>query len=207
MRRGDLIIGADGGAARVTNRGMVPGVVIGDMDSLPDGTLDELDDEVEFVEHPRAKDETDLELALRYAARHGAQEIVVLGALGGRLDHTLSNVLLLALPELEGITVRIVHDGEEAILVRGGEKVTLRGGKGDLVSLLPWGGDARGVTTDGMAWPLAGATLRFAFSRGVSNVMTGPEARIEVGEGYLLVVHGAPPENGAHAMEARKEIE
>ncbi|MGD8397852.1 MAG: thiamine diphosphokinase [Anaerolineae bacterium] len=195
MQRGDLIVAADGGAARILSQGLVPHIVIGDMDSLPDSARSKLDDGVEIVEHPRAKDETDLELALTYAAQRGVQEIVVLGALGGRLDHTLSNVLLLALPKLESITVRIVQGAEEAILVRGGEEISLQGSKGDVVSLLPWGGDARGVTTDGLAWPLERVTLHFAFSRGVSNVMTGPEARIGVEGGYLLVIHGPSPED------------
>jgi thiamine pyrophosphokinase len=67
---------------------------------------------------------------------------------------------------------------------------------GDLVSLLPLGGDARGVTTTGLAWALKGDTLRFGFSRGVSNEMTSHEARIEIDEGLLLVVHGPSPGSG-----------
>ncbi len=187
---GDLIIGADGGAARALAWGLVPGVVVGDLDSLTEEEQQELQAHgCRFIVHPRAKDETDLELALSYAAHQGAREIVVIGALGGRLDHLLANVLLLALPELEGVSVRIVDGRQEARLIRGGEAVTLSGQPGDLVSLLPVGGDARGVTTAGLAWPLAGETLRFGFSRGVSNEMTGPVARVEVEEGYLLVVH------------------
>jgi len=195
IRPGDLIVGADGGAGRALAHGLVPDVVVGDMDSTPAEVLAALAaQQVELVRHPRAKDETDLELALCYAAGQGAEEIVVLGALGGRLDHTLSNVLLLALPELEGVTVRIVHGREEVLLARSGERVPLLGESGDVVSLLPLGGDVHGVTTSGLLWPLDHETLRFAFSRGVSNVLTGREAWIEVEEGYLVVVHGAPPE-------------
>jgi thiamine pyrophosphokinase len=192
-RDGDLIIGADGGAARALAWGLLPHLVVGDMDSLPD------EDRValavrgcQFVEHPRAKDETDLELALTYAVGEGAQEIVVLGALGGRLDHTLANVLLLTLPVLEGVSTRIVNGGEESLLVRGGEVVRLEGHPGDLVSLLPLGGDVHGVTTAGLAWALKGDRLRFGFSQGVSNEMTGTVARVEVEDGFLLVVHGPP---------------
>lgn len=195
IQPGDLIVAADGGAARALARGLVPDVVVGDMDSVPAEVLAMLEAEhVELVRHPRAKDETDLELALCYAAHQGIKEIVVLGALGGRLDHTLSNVLLLALPELNGVTVRIVRGGEEALLVRDGERAALHGQAGDVVSLLPWGGDVRGVTTSGLEWPLEHDTLRFAFSRGVSNVMTGEEAWIEVAEGELMVVRSPAPE-------------
>jgi thiamine pyrophosphokinase len=195
VRDGDWIIGADGGAASAVAWGLAPQTVIGDMDSLPAVDRAALAARgCQFIEHPRAKDETDLELALTYAAQEGAQEIIVLGALGGRLDHTLANVLLLTLPKLEGISIRIADGREEALLVRGGEAVRLQGSPGDLVSLLPLGGDARGITTRGLAWGLQGDTLRFGFSRGVSNEQTSPEARIEVEDGCLLIVHGPSPE-------------
>jgi thiamine pyrophosphokinase len=194
VRDGDWIIGADGGAGRALAWGLVPHLVIGDMDSLPDEDQSVLKARgCRFVEHPRAKDETDLELALRYAAREGAHEIVVLGALGGRLDHTLANVLLLTLPVLDGVSVRIADGVGETLLLRGGRSVTLRGSAGDLVSLLPLGGDAKGVTTSGLVWVLQGDRLRFGFSRGVSNEMTSDKARIELEDGLLLVVHGPSP--------------
>ncbi|MBN1657116.1 MAG: thiamine diphosphokinase [Anaerolineae bacterium] len=198
LRPGDLIVAADGGASRAMARGLLPDVVVGDLDSTPADVLAALEAQpVEIVRHPRAKDETDLELALCYAAGQSADEIVVLGALGGRLDHTLSNLLLLALPELKEVAVRIVRGAEEAVLVRSGERVALHGQPGDVVSLLPWGGDVRGVTTSGLTWPLAHEALHFAFSRGVSNVMTGQEAWIEVEEGNLMVVHGPGPAEGS----------
>jgi thiamine pyrophosphokinase len=192
VREEDLIIGADGGAARALAYGLSPDVIIGDMDSFagPPGDLPAVQ-RARLIQHPRAKDETDLELALAYAAQQEIEEIVVLGALGGsRLDHMLSNVLLLAMPALRGRRVLIVHGDQEAMLLRSGEAITLTGRPGDLVSLLPLGGDARGVTTAGLAWPLARDTLRFGQSRGVSNEMSGLEARIELEEGYLWVVHG-----------------
>jgi thiamine pyrophosphokinase len=192
----DRIIGVDGGAARALAWGLVPDLVIGDMDSLPEEDRAALEAQgCRFVVHPRAKDETDLELALTHAAEQGAREILILAALGGRLDHTLANLLLLALPALAGVQVRIVEGAQEALLVRGGGAATIEGQPGDLVSLLPLGGDARGVRTEGLAWALEGDTLRFGYSRGVSNKMTGPAARVEVEAGYLAVVHG--PEPGA----------
>jgi thiamine pyrophosphokinase len=194
VREGDWIIGANGGAARALDWGLLPDLVIGDMDSLPEEARAVLAAEgCRFIEHPRAKDETDLELALVHAVQEGAREIVVLGALGGRLDHALANILLLALPSLAGVPVRIAEGDQQALLVRGGEAVELEGAAGDLVSLVPLGGDARDVTTRGLAWALTGDTLRFGSSRGVSNEMTLSKAGIQVGEGQLLIVHGPPP--------------
>jgi thiamine pyrophosphokinase len=113
---GDWIIGADGGAAQALAWGLVPHLVIGDMDSLPGEARAALEAQgSRFVVHPRAKDETDLELALTYATQRGAREIVVLGALGGRLDHTLANVLLLALPKLDGVVVRIASHPQRRV--------------------------------------------------------------------------------------------
>ncbi len=194
VRSGDWIIGADGGAAQAIAWGLLPDLVIGDLDSLPEAARSSLEAAgCQFVEHPRAKDETDLELALQYAVRAGAQDIVVLGALGGRLDHTMANVLLLALPSLAGVSVRIAAGDQQMLLARGGETVHLEGAAGDLVSLLPLGGDALSVSTRGLAWRLQRDTLRFGASRGVSNEMTSGEAEIQVDDGLLLIVWGPAP--------------
>jgi thiamine pyrophosphokinase len=161
------------------------------MDSLADEDRAVLQTEgCQFVVHPRAKDQTDLEVALTYAAAEGAREIVVLGAFGGRLDHTLANILLLVLPQLVRVAVWLVDDRQEIVLVQSGQRVTVDGQPRDLVSLLPLAGDASGVTTTGLAWELDGDRLCFGFSRGVSNEMTTSEAGIEVEEGLVLVVHG-----------------
>jgi thiamine pyrophosphokinase len=185
-----LVIGADGGAAQALARGLVPDIVVGDMDSLTAAARADLEARgSRFLVHPRAKDETDLELALTCAVAEGAEQIAILGALGGRLDHTLANLLLLALPQLAACSVRIFDGPEEALLLRGGGRACLHGRPGDLVSLLPLGGDARGVSTAGLAWPLDGESLRFGFSRGVSNEMLAAEAIVALEEGCLLVVH------------------
>jgi thiamine pyrophosphokinase len=195
VRDGDLIIGADGGAVHALKWGLTPHQVIGDMDSLPEETRDALEaQECQFIVHPRAKDETDLELALSFAVKQGAHEIIVLGALGGRLDHALANVLLLALPWLAGISVRIIDGDSEVVLLRSGEAARLEGNPGDLVSLLPLVGEVRGVITSGLAWKLQDDNLYFGATRGVSNEMCSAVAHIEVGQGYLLVVHSPPSE-------------
>jgi thiamine pyrophosphokinase len=192
FKDGDLVIGADGGAARALEWGLVPDLVVGDMDSLAADIQPVLEGRgSEFVIHPRAKDETDLELALTVAVERGAREIIVLGALGGRLDHTLANVLLLALPGLADTLVRIVDGDQQAQLVRDRETVTLAGTPGDIVSLLPLSDEVSGVTTTGLAWALQCDTLNFGFTRGVSNEMVAATANVSIEEGLLLVVHGS----------------
>ena len=144
------------------------------------------------------KDETDLELALRHAARQDATEILILAALGGRLDLTIANLLLLALPELKGRDVRIVAGAQTAFLIRAGhaghggpggnDGALIEGQPGDTVSLIPLGGDAVGVTAEGLEWPLHEDRLRFGPARGVSNVLTAEQARVRVRQGLLLCV-------------------
>ncbi len=186
--RADLLIAADGGARHALALGLTPHVLIGDLDSLGAEQQTRLRAAgTEFIVHPPAKDETDLELALLYAVEQGADPIVVLGALGGRLDQMLANVLLLSLPALDGRDVRIVDDSQSAFVVR--DAATLTGRPGDTVSLIPLGGAARGVTTDGLLYALDDGTLPFGPALGVSNAMTGQRATVCVRDGLLLCVH------------------
>ncbi|MFQ6100297.1 MAG: thiamine diphosphokinase [Anaerolineae bacterium] len=187
LRPDDLIIAADGGAHHALAAGVVPHVVIGDLDSLsPDEQAHGEAAGSQIVRFPPRKDETDLELALLHAAREGATEILILAALGGRLDQTIANVLLLSLPELKGLDVRIVEGAQEAFLIY--DKALIEGQHGDTVSLIPLGGDAVGVTAEGLEWPLHEDTLRFGPARGVSNVLTAEQARVRVRRGTLLCV-------------------
>lgn len=190
----DLVVAADGGARLARALGLVPHIVVGDADSLDDETTRWLGEHrAALLRHPAAKDETDLELALLYAAEAGAEEILVLGALGGRPDHLLANLQLLAHPRLVGRNVRLLGADCEAFLLRGGEQGRVRGRPGDTVSLLPLSGAAGGIHTAGLRWELRGETLRFGIARGVSNEMTAPQAHVRLEKGLLLVVHLVRP--------------
>ncbi|HEU4322649.1 MAG TPA: thiamine diphosphokinase [Roseiflexaceae bacterium] len=187
IAQADLLIAADGGALPLLRAGTPPHVLVGDLDSLDAAALQDLAGRgVEIQRFPRAKDETDFELALLLAAERGADRIDVLGALGGRWDHTLANVALLALPALDGRQTRLLDERQVLFLVRGA--ASLHGRRGDTVSLIPLSGAAGGVTTAGLLYPLSDATLRFEQARGISNVLLEPPARVEVREGMLLVV-------------------
>ena len=195
IRAAGLLVAADGGALPLLRAGLAPSIAIGDMDSIGEDGLAELAARaVELRRYPREKDETDLELALLHAAAAGANEIDVLGALGGRWDHTLANVALLALPELRGRRVRLLADGQTLFAVR--DAAAIEGRRGDPVSLIPLAGAARGVTTAGLLYPLQDATLSFERARGVSNVLIEPPGRVSLREGLLLVVHH--DDGGAH---------
>lgn len=188
VRPDDLIIAVDGGAIVAQQLGLVPQVMVGDMDSVSEGLLSQLEASgCELVDHPERKDETDTELAMRYALQQGASEILLLGATGDRLDHTLANVFLLDVAWQAGVRAKILSGDTEVWLLRGGRELEIHGEPGDIVTLLPVGQDAVGVRSVGLEWALHGDTLRFGPARGVSNVMTAPLAEVALREGVLLV--------------------
>jgi thiamine pyrophosphokinase len=183
----DLVICADGGADNALALGLQPQVVIGDLDSLDSNLQAQLEAEgCQVLAHPARKDETDLELALDYAIEHGVDEILILGALGGRIDQTLANVLLLALTERRHVKARILGGRQEISLISG--KALIEGQVGDTLSLLPLTEKVTGIYTEGLEYPLENDTLYLGPSRGVSNTLTAPQARVRIGQGLLLAV-------------------
>ena len=184
----DALIAADGGTQHILALGLLPSLVIGDLDSLAADNRRRLEgSSVEIRQYPRDKNETDLELALHSALDEGYRSILILAALGGRLDQSLGNLALLTDPSLAEVDVRLDDGIEEVFFVR--KQADIQGRPGDTVSLLPWGSPAGGVTTEGLRWPLRGETLYPDKTRGVSNEMLGETASVTIQSGLLLVVH------------------
>jgi thiamine pyrophosphokinase len=195
------LLAADGGTRHAMALGIVPHVVIGDLDSLDRELRAQLRAAgTQFITHPVDKDETDLELALLHAVERDMDPIIVVAALGLRLDQTIANILLLTMPALEGRDVRLIEGGQTAFIIR--EEATITGEPGDILSLIPLGGPAHGVTIRGCAFPLDRATLPFGPALGVSNRMTAREATVEIEDGLVLCVHIS---NNADAPNASKE--
>lgn len=183
------ILAADGGARQAAHFGLTPQTVIGDMDSLSAAELDDLAARgATLHRYPEEKDETDLELTMLHAAAADVPWIRIIAAIGDRLDQTLGNVYLMALPALAGRDVRMVAGRQEAWLLNPGETV-VHGTQGDTLSLLPLSGAARGVRTENLYYPLRDETLVFGPARGISNVMQTDTARVWLDEGVLLAVH------------------
>ncbi|GAB4423026.1 MAG: thiamine diphosphokinase [Anaerolineales bacterium] len=188
FHKDDFIIAADGGANYLTEMGILPNLLIGDLDSVHAEVLRVLENEaVQIIKHPAGKDETDLELAVYAAVAKDADEILVIGALGGRLDQTLGNLSLLSAPAFAGRRIRLDDGEQEAFFCR--KQVQVRGRSGDTVSLLPWGVPVSGIHTEGLRWPLSNETLYPEKTRGISNALTGESASIQIRSGLLLVIH------------------
>ena len=182
-----FVIAADGGLDRALQLGLRPRVVLGDLDSVSEAALRWAEDEgVRVVRHPAEKDATDLELALDEAVALEARRVLVIASAGGRLDHLLSATLLLAAPAYAGVEIDALVG--EALLHVVRDVRVLAGTPGEILTLVAVGGIARGVVTEGLAYPLRGETLQPSSSRGVSNVFSAPEARVTVERGVVLAI-------------------
>lgn len=185
-----LRIAADGGARHFLAAGLRPHFLVGDLDSLPTVDADALQKSgVVVLRHPARKDATDLELALDVALAQGADEVVVLAALGARWDQTLANMLLLALERYGRVPMRVVEGAQTLRVLRPGRPHQLAGTSGDTLSLIPISGAAAGITTSGLDYPMQHGTLPFGATLGVSNVLTSATASVTFESGLLLAIH------------------
>ena len=188
LRDDDYVICADGGTRHASSLGLKPALVIGDMDSTDSTYLQKLQTKGVPVElFPRDKNETDLELAITRAVELGPKEILIVAALGGRLDQTIANISLLSDLRLSAFNVKLDDGVEETFFCR--DQLQVHGRRGDIISLIPWGGTVSGIRTKSLKWILNNETLYPEKTRGISNEMTDDIADIKISSGMLLVVH------------------
>lgn len=197
MSEADLIIAADSGYNNASRLGVRPGLLLGDLDSIDRKKL--APDELEHIEKiivPAIKDDTDTQLAVDTALERGADEIYIIGGLGGRLDHTLSSVFLLEYIADRGIDA-VMTDGQSRVRVMktAGEPVTLLipktfdGENGfKYLSIVSLTDECEGVRISGVFYPLDGVTLERRYSYAVSNEITSDSAEITLERGTMLVI-------------------
>lgn len=184
----DYYIAADGGARHALAMGCRLDAVVGDLDSLEPALVNELANAgIQIQRYPTAKDQTDLELAIEFALAQGATEIVLMGAVGDRLDQTLANLLILAQREWPA-PLTLVERNQIAQLVCPGQRLTLQAHLGDTVSILPLSEVVTGITYTGMRYPLQNATLHLGSTRGISNEVGAVPATITIATGRLLLI-------------------
>ncbi|MBX3015596.1 MAG: thiamine diphosphokinase [Caldilineaceae bacterium] len=188
LRADDYWVAADGGARHCLALGRRPNALVGDLDSVAPAVVTELAQAGVIIErHAITKDQTDLELALEFALRQGATEILLMGAIGDRLDQTLANLLILAQREWPA-QLMLVEGNQLAQLVRPGQHLTLQAAPGDTVSILPLSDTVTGITYTGMRYPLTNATLALGSTRGVSNEVATTPATVTIVSGRLLLI-------------------
>jgi thiamine pyrophosphokinase len=206
IQPGDALMAVDGGLYHLRRLGLEPDLVIGDLDSIALEEIQKLrESSVRVEQYPVHKDETDLELAVETAVREGYTHLMIVAALGGRLDMTLGNLFLLNLPVLAALDARLEDGDEEVFLIRSGDAGrAIDGQPGDIVSLLPLLGPAHGVLTADLSYPLRRETLYPERTRGISNVMTGVKAHVSLEAGLLVCIHTRQKPSGERPDE-RKE--
>jgi len=187
LDKADFVICADGGARHLKKLGVMPDVLLGDFDSIDRNDLEYYrKSNVKILEYPVAKDKTDTELAVEYAAGLGVHRVIIIGALGCRFDHSLCNTFALRKMLDLGIEGVIADEHNEIRLIR--DRIYLDREEGVSVSLLPLTEKAEGVTVKGMLYPLDNAVIQMGSSWGVSNEFRDEKAEISVKKGLLLVI-------------------
>ena len=187
IKQKDVIVCVDGGLRHAETLGLIPDLVLGDMDSVDQDRLAALPASVEIVQYPVEKDETDLELALSRVADQGYGRVLVAGISGGRIDHTLANIHLMARHDWCG-ELCFWEQGQMAWFLAGGGTLELEQHAGHTLSLIPMADRVTGVTTRGLKYPLEKADLIFGTTRGISNIVQMPYAQVSFVSGRLLVV-------------------
>jgi thiamine pyrophosphokinase len=187
FEKAKYVICVDGGAKHIREMGIVPNVLIGDLDSISDVDFQYLKDKkVETIKYPSQKDMTDAEIAVDFAADKGFEEIIIIGGIGTRLDHSLANVLLLKKLLDKGIKGILLNENNEITLIK--DKIEIEKEKGVKLSLLPLSGVVEGITTKGLYYPLNNEDIEIGSSRGVSNEFKDEVAEVSIKSGILIVI-------------------
>jgi len=186
----DIIIAADGGGLYLYESGIVPDVLLGDFDSIPGEVLDffRAQKGVKLLNFPVRKDYTDTELALETALDMGADEICFLSATGSRLDHSLSNILLLVKLLDRNAKGWIEDENNRVYVFRGKGRIELKRLDNWKVSLIPISPEVRGVTTEGLLYQLKNYDMKLGHSLGISNEFIADTASVSFDEGFLMVI-------------------
>jgi thiamine pyrophosphokinase len=194
VNKEDTLVCVDGGTLQAIQKSLIPDAIVGDMDSLPPDTLEQIKSQgVQLVRYPVRKNQTDLELALLWAREHNAREIWVVNALGGRLDQHLVNVFLLAREDMNFARIVLKEDDQSAVILRGPDRIILEGQPGDRLSLVVLSQTISGVTLDGVEWKTNLATFSRASTHPLSNIFTETQARIQIDTGIAFLVHIQDP--------------
>jgi thiamine pyrophosphokinase len=193
LPKADLVVAADSGVHSAEALGLHVDIIVGDFDSADPKVVDAaVAHGARLERHPAEKDATDLELALLTAEQQGAREVMVVGGAGGRLDHLLANLALLAAPRFAGLEISaLIGDAFVTVIQPDRPPTELHDDPGALLTLVPMGGDACGVTTAGLEYPLQDEDLRAGTTRGVSNVFERDIATVSVRDGVLLAIQPA----------------
>jgi thiamine pyrophosphokinase len=180
VKKDDFVICADGGAKHAQRLGLIPDLIMGDFDSVSEDELKK------FHKSQKIKDtdqnHTDAEKAAAYALKHGASEVLFMGAFGNRIDHTLAVIASL---KTFNVKAKIIDENNEIFAVKG--SIEIRGTPGMIISFIPLE-NVSGLTLEGFKFPLTKSNIKMGSSRCISNQMLGNSASVKIKKGSLLCI-------------------
>lgn len=186
LRQVQKIICADGGTRHAYNMGIIPDVIIGDLDSSADRYISYFQElKVPIIKYSWDKDKTDTHICLEFAMET-CDEIWLMGATGTRLDHTLANISILRMAADKGKRACIIDENNEIYVIK--DKIKLEGKKGDILSLLPLSTKVDGIDLTGVYYPLQNAEMELGNPYGVSNKFEASTIELSIKSGYLAVI-------------------
>ncbi len=186
IKRGDTIIGVDGGVDTLFNIDLVPDVIIGDFDSIKLDNKYLASDNIKKISHPPEKDFTDTELAVDYAINKDSKSIIIVNDMQNRTDHALGIIATLANLHQQGIHSMILSNHQALLFLNTSTEIKLKVGLE--VSLIPFSSEVKGITTSGLYYPLKNESLYSTSARGVSNKTNSDRQTITFDQGMLLLV-------------------
>ena len=182
-----IIICCDRGLLHADKLNIKPDYIVGDFDSVSEILLDKYEDlGFDIDRYPAKKDYTDLEIGVNIAIEKGVEDIVIMGGIGSRIDHTFGNMHILYSLLEKNIKACLVNNYNHITLTN--SKAVVKGKKGDIVSILPFMGDAEGVTLKGFEYSITDFNMKFGQALGVSNVLLGDEGIVCVKKGCLAIM-------------------
>jgi thiamine pyrophosphokinase len=182
-----MVVAADRGAEYCLKAGILPDMVVGDMDSLPSRILDELiSKKIETRKFDCRKDMTDTQIAVDIAFEKGADEIEIISGIGSRFDHSLANVYLLYRALRHGVKAKIISGIHEIFLIE--KQFVINNEAGSIISFLPLGHSANGITLKGFEYELDNTDMDMSFPIGVSNIVGTDSAEVIVSRGILIAI-------------------
>lgn len=186
IKKGDFIICADGGTKHAYNMGLMPDLIMGDLDSSSDFYIEYYKNQgIEIIKYPKDKDKTDTHICILHALEFSS-EIILIGALGNRLDHTLANISLLKLGFEKNIPIHIEDYQNQVFLTD--KTINIIGNPNDVFSLLPLSEKVEGLYVKGAKYELKNVEMSLGNPYGISNVFKEKQVFISIEKGFLLII-------------------
>ncbi len=182
----DYVICADGGLEKVKKLELRPNLIVGDFDSVDPSVLKDYKNlNIETIKFPEEKDSTDMELAIDHAVKNGFKDIILAGASGTRLDHTLANMILIEKYHKKDINIKMIDNNNLIQMVTNNMTIPFR--KNYYVSIIPLSEKIEGLTLEGFKYPLNNISVEFGSTLCLSNEISEDIGVIKLNKGNAFV--------------------